>query len=193
MACLGACGTCSILPYPSASLRAALQVRTYVNGTLYSILTRPSLRDQAQEVTLVCAPAPLCRWTLRISTMPCCSYQSMLLQSCTCAPLPCPMQVGLEDILKELEPRCEEQFARQIRLGHAMPIITPVITLLIWSGPSSPHPYCPPCTGCSLHLPWFSFQPCAPMLGRYIIQQLSSDAMDGTASDEVCACKEAWQ
>jgi len=67
-----------------------MQVRTYVNGTLYSILTRPSLRDQAQEV-------------------------------------------GLEDILKALEPRCEEQFARQI---------------------------------------------------RYIIQQLCSDAMDGTASDD---------
>ena len=50
----------------------SLQVRTYVNGTLYSILTRPSLREQAQEV-------------------------------------------GLEDILKALEPRCEEQFARQIR------------------------------------------------------------------------------
>jgi len=67
-----------------------MQVRTYVNGTLYSILTRPSLRDQAQEV-------------------------------------------GLKDILEALEPRCEEQFARQI---------------------------------------------------RYIIQQLSSDAMDGTASDD---------
>ena len=66
------------------------QVRTYVNGTLYSILTRPVLREKAQEI-------------------------------------------GLKDLLEELEPRCEEQFARQI---------------------------------------------------RYIIQQLSSDAMDGTASDD---------
>ena len=49
-----------------------MQVQTYVNGALYSILTRPALREQAQEV-------------------------------------------GLEDILKAREPRCEEQFARQIR------------------------------------------------------------------------------
>jgi len=80
--CLVACS--SIPPTP------AMQVRTYVNGTLYSILTRPALREKAQEI-------------------------------------------GLKDLLEELEPRCEEQFARQI---------------------------------------------------RYIIQQLSSDAMDGTASDD---------